>query len=332
MATEPQKLRDFVTGSGLSFKENGRSFIFDCPKCGGSDKVGVLKTNGYFKCWVCAETENYKGRPEILFSDMLVVPIRVVREQLYGLQPVSTLDPLEFGIADFFGPEDEVDVGGGELVTQVFPWHYHPIDQTLGAKGKAYMAGRGIPVEVATEYGLRYSPVERRVAFPVYAGEQLVGWQARSVGQTRFWSEEEQKFIEVAKILSSDDIPRDRTLMFSNRVVGQHAVLCEGPIDAMKAHLCGGNVAAMGKAISRGQINLLRGRGVERVYLALDPDAFAETSRLVRDMSDMEVYYMDPRTVGDGKDLGDLSFDKVLELFRSARRVGPGSLFVYFGR
>lgn len=327
MGTDPQKLLEFVQDSGLSYKHNSRSFLFECPKCGGKNKLWMLKGSGYWRCWSCP---GYRGKPEFFFSDALVVPVQLVREKLYGLQPVSTLDPIDLQFDDFFGPDDLELL---DVETKPYPWHYFPVEHPLGKKGRDYLVGRGIPPELSQEYQLRYSPIEGRVVFPVHMENRLVGWQGRLVGPSRFWSEDDQKYVDIAKVLSSKDIPRDRSLMFSHRLDNSdHAVLCEGPIDALKCHYIGGNVAAMGKAVSRGQLALIRSRGIRKLFLGLDPDAFEETARLVRDTSDFETYIMDPTDRGYvGKDLGALGFAEVEDLFCSARRVGPGALFVFFG-
>jgi hypothetical protein len=142
-------------------------------------------------------------------------------------------------------------------------------------------------------------------------------------------------------MLSSKDVPTAHVVMFANNLVGsEHAVVCEGPIDAIKADACGGNVATMGKAIGPGQIRTLRdpsrltreqvsaiwGSGIKRIYLALDPDAAKETSRLVREFSDMETYVMVPPK--PYHDLGEMSFQEVHDLFRAAKPVGAGKLFI----
>ncbi len=130
-------------------------------------------------------------------------------------------------------------------------------------------------------------------------------------------------------------------MMFANRLVGsKHVVVCEGPIDAIKADWCGGNVATMGKAVGLGQVKTLRdpdrlnrqqvgaicGAGIQKVYLALDDDAARETERLVRQFSDLEVYQMIPPA--PYHDLGEMDYPEVLELFRGAKRVNPGNVFI----
>jgi hypothetical protein len=143
-------------------------------------------------------------------------------------------------------------------------------------------------------------------------------------------------------MLSSKNIPTAQVVMFANRLQqSKHVVVCEGPIDAIKAHLCDGNVATMGKAVGAGQVQTIRDPerltrahvgafhcgGIEKVYLALDPDAARETGRLIREFSDMEVYLMTPPK--GRKDLGEMDYGEVLDLFHSARRVGAGHLSIH---
>jgi hypothetical protein len=170
------------------------------------------------------------------------------------------------------------------------------------------------------------------VIFPVQAAGDLYGWQARIIVANKF-VDEEGNAREIPKIVSSTGIPRDKTLMFADRLQGvDHAVLCEGPVDAIKAHLCRGNVAAMGKAVTKEQVRLLINAGVRKLYLALDPDAAAETQRLVRDnFDDFEIYNMIAQG-GDKPDLGAMEFSDVSDLFRAARRIEPGRIFIHLAR
>jgi hypothetical protein len=345
MSCNPNKLRQIIEASGLSYKQNSVSYIFTCPKCLKDDKLYLRKRDGRFTCWVCKETDNYQGRPEYALADLMLLPLSQVKQVLYGVVVPTTADALDLQLGDFFGEGDEVDREAVELPTRVFPYHYYPISHPLAHRGLTYLENRGIPLDVAMEYHLRFSPVERRVIFPVEVGSRLVGWQGRTVVDNQWWDEEREKYVEVSKILSSKDIPTANTVMFANRLKGSsHVVVCEGPVDAMKAHLCGGNVATMGKAIGQGQIKTIRdperltrldvglfsNSGIEKVYLALDPDAARETARLVREFSDLAVYVMTPPP--QYKDFGEMTFEQVYQVFQTAERVGPGRLFVHFKR
>ena len=328
---DPEVLREVVKSSGVSFHENKRSWIFTCPRCDGRKKLFIQKSDGRFVCWKCKETAGYQGRPEYALADLLGQSVREVVARLYGGAGVSVSVHLDVSIADFFGDADAEEEIPEQLPTVSWPYNYYPIDHPRSARGAAYLAQRGVPVEVARLYGVRYCPEQRRVVFPVESHGELYGWQGRLVVPHQYVDERGDPQ-EGMKIESSKEIPRERVLMFSDRLDGlEHVVLCEGPVDAMKAHLCGGNVCTMGKAVSRGQMGLLLNHGVKRLYLALDPDAADEVQRLMREYyDDVEVYRMLARKGSEEKaDLGAMTFEEVEGLFHRAERVGAGGLFVF---
>lgn len=326
---DPKVLKAYVESSGLSYKQNSISYIFTCPRCNKDQKLFLRKRDAKFICFYCSTTEGFRGRGEYCLAELLSIPVKVVQEKLYGAVSQESSVILYPDLQDFFG-DDEITEEPPELPALQWDHNCHPIDHPHSKRGLQYLEGRGIPLEVARQYNLRYIPQERRVVFPVEMGDKLLGYQKRTIIPDKVWNEEQGRYLTTAKILSSTGIPRERALMFSNRLAGQkHAILTEGPIDAIKCHAVGGgNVCAMGKLVSRGQINLLRNHGIHRIYLALDPDAAEETSRLVREFSDIEVYLMQPT----GKDLGEMSFEDVRELFLEAPRVSPSQLFVFLRR
>jgi hypothetical protein len=68
---------------------------------------------------------------------------------------------------------------------------------------------------------------------------------------------------KIPKILTTG--PRDTVLMFQDRLAtSDHAIICEGPVDALKCHLVGGNVATMGKVVSSRQIEIIKGSAASR--------------------------------------------------------------------
>lgn len=334
MAVDPEILESFILDKGLSFKKNSVSFVLDCPRC-GKDKLYIRRRDGRFICFVCAETENFRGNAEYALSELTNEPLWSVREFLYGeSQDIPESSHLELGFdfgARIDDDEDTILESDIPIPTMLWPFDYYPIDDRHSKKGLEYLESRGITLSVAKEYELRYCPQERRVIFPIMSGTKLVGWQKRLVIDNKHWDEDQGKWIETPKILSSMGIPRDRTLMFSHRLLGSpHAVVCEGPVDALKCHEIGGNVATMGKVVSRGQIELILASGVSKVYLALDPDAARETQKLLVTLADLECRLLEP-TPGK-KDLGEMSPGEVLESFLNAPLLNPGHLFVFFGR
>lgn len=337
------RLREFIEGKGLSHKKNSRSYLFDCPRCRGVDKLYMEQSNGRFKCMKCASAERFQGRAEFALAAIAMVPLREVRAFLYGVSFTGTAVELDLQIEDFFGEDDIVDSDAVDIPTMAFPLTYYPITHRHAVKGVEYLATRGIDLEMAKKYHLRYAPEENRVVFPVELGNRLVGWQKRLVTPDKIFNPEDEKFYTAAKMLSSKDIPTAHVVMFANNLVGsEHVIVCEGPIDAIKADACGGNVATMGKAIGQGQVKTIRDpqrltreqlsvlstSGIKRVYLALDPDAARETSRLVREFSDLEVYTM--LAPEPYHDLGDMSYNEVHQLFLNAKPASAGRVYISF--
>lgn len=326
---DSQALKLLIEESGLVFRQNKRSYVFTCPRCDKKDKLMMFKDDGKFVCWVCAETSGYKGRPEYALVDLLGMPMRAICERIYGDQfeklPVNYLD---IKLIDFFGDEEVPSDFKPPKVIQ-FPFDFYPIEHPHAAKGRAYLEGRGIGLDLAKAYRLRYHPVQRRVIFPVYGSDGLIGWQARAIFQTEWEDPETGQSKKCPKILTTGfESNRDNVLMFQERLgLSDHAVLCEGPVDAIKAHLCGSNVATMGKVVGEGQIALLRNAGIKRIYLALDPDAAQELSRICFKFGDLEIRHLTPAP--GFEDLGEMSPEMVLNQMRSAPRIFPGQVFVH---
>jgi len=320
-------LKALLDESGVAYKQNYKSFILTCPRCQKKEKLYLRKEDGRFVCWRCKETEGFQGRPEFALVEIVHLPLTEIRARLYGESRVVAAQYLDIQIKDFFAEEEEVDQDAYEPLPMLYPPDFFPIDHQSSVKGAEYLAGRGIDMQVAKAYDLYYCPSRRRVIFPVKIQDRVIGWQDRYIGQTE-WYDDCGKIITIVKALTATNLKRDRCLMFGNRLNNsKHCVLTEGPVDALKAHLCGGNVATMGKAVSAAQINLIRNSGAQKIYLALDPDAYLETKRLVSKFSDLEVYDMRPPV--PFKDIGEMSLQQVQTLFNEAPRVDTSRVFVY---
>lgn len=328
MSLDVKALVQLVEGSGVHYRQNSVSWIFDCPRCSKRDKLYLRKRDGRFVCWYCATISGYRGKPEYALSDILGVHIKELQERLYG--EGGGIDPgydVELYFEDFFGDTDDIPYDLLPLRAMTVPLDFYPLDHKFAARGLAYAQKRGIGLQLAEEYGLLYHPQDRRLIFPIVVDGRTVGWQARTTEPTEWWDEEAKVLRKAEKILTPPGVDRDRCVMFQDRLKGSpHAVICEGPIDAIKAHLCGGNVATMGKSISRGQIKVIRETGVKSIYLALDPDAAAEASRLCREFADLEVYFM--RIPKEFEDIGEMSPEAVFRLFQNAERVNASHVFL----
>lgn len=312
----PNELEKLLLKSGVPFKRKSRSFLLDCPRCNKRQKLWILQKNGAFVCWHCKETDNFKGWADEAISEVIGMDRQQVRSHIYE----NSLPPgnlLEFDLGLFGADEsDLVDLQSEQVPIPEIEWPYDtvPLQSKAGEKGLAYLRGRGIPLEVALYYKMVYWPSARRVMFPVIVDGLLVGYQGRAIDAGR-----------EPKILTSSGLRREYVLMFQDRLKrAKHAVICEGPVDAIKASLCGGNVATMGKAVSKPQLEIVRKMGISKVYLALDPDAAEEVQRLAFELGDMETRLLLPPN--GKKDLGECSFEEVLDAFKDAKPFTAGNL------
>lgn len=317
---DPAVLRSFVEGSGLSYDENSVSWIFTCPRCSKPKKLYLRKRDGRFVCWRCKETDNFQGRAEYALLELTGQSYDEVCRFLYGDIPLRDDPSLSSSIDDLFEEEDATEEFGHEVIK--WPYDFYSIDDLRSQRGAEYMIGRGVPLRLQKEYGLHYAPEQRRVYFPIGEKGFLYGYQGRLIVPHQYEDEETGESKEVPKILSSKGVRRDRVLMFADRLQGcEHAIVCEGPVDAIKAHFCRGNVATMGKEVSTHQIKMLINSGVKRVYIALDADATEAIERLISEMNgDVELYEMIPQQLGRKVDLGAMTFEEVYSLFLGAKR------------
>lgn len=317
---DPLALKELVDGSGLSPRSNRVSWIFTCPHC-SKPKLFLRKRDGRFICWRCATTISYQGPAEYALRDLLGLSVAELQKRLYG-EEVTHSSEARVQLPDL---HDFFDVEGGDVIPAelllppetFLPFDFLSLDDPCSIKGKEYLARRGIPLELAQRLGILYHPLHRRVIFPIVAGGKLRGWQARTV----------EDGVEPKILTHPEELQRNRVLMFQDSLqTGDTVVVCEGPVDGIKAHLCGPVVVTMGKSMSLRQIDIVLESGVRKVYLGLDPDAADELTRLCKAFSELEVYRLLPAP--GYEDLGEMSPEAVLEQFRRAPRVRSSNVFL----
>lgn len=310
----PDFLKEFIEKGTVSFRQNSISYIFTCPRCTKQRKLYIRKKDGKFRCFRCGETENFHGNAEYALSELYGIDAKTISEtinyskdsQFSGFLELNIKDPYS---ADDFGLEEVVI-----LKEVTMPTDYVDFTSPKFEKGLHYLNKRGIELEHIKEYGIKYHPSWNTVVFPVITDGKLVGWQERStVNDFRYTLKGFQK---------------EKALMFQDRLDSSpHAVLCEGPVDSLKAHICGGNVCAMGKGVSDIQLGIIKNK-VNKLYLALDPDAAEMINKICKSMYDyMDIYILFPPE--GKKDLGECTFKEVYEQFLKAPKY-EGQVFLNF--
>lgn len=341
--TDPGALNKFIRESGLAYRENATSYMFECPRCQKKDRLAMYKDSGMFRCHKC-HIDGFKGRPEFALTELTGKSLGDIRKAIYGSEVPPTMGYLDVILDDLWGDSEEIEVPEPEVKPPELLWPPDIIgteDPMSFVKAARYLHSRGITLEHVNTYDIRYSVVDRRVVFPVKIDGKLAGWQARFIGPTKVWLEDEERYRIIPKILTSESLmgKGQRWLMFQDRLKGSdHCVLAEGPISAIKAHKCGGNVASMGKAVSEYQLKTIT-KNVNKLYIALDPDAGEAIAKLAYDLYDeLEIYLLQPPqdllnvdSPENDKDLGDMLDEQVYEAFRRARPEPRGKLYISLG-
>lgn len=331
MRPDPEILAQVLRASGLSYRTTPSAYVFTCPQCGKPDKLHIRRAGkyaGYFVCFSgpCTADEFRGPNTEYALGPLLGIPAGEARELLGGAAKPSAGPTIHIPWLQDAPVEDEIP-------EVQHPDHHLDLRDPRATPGLAYLVSRGISLELAEEYGLRYSPVSRRVIAPICVDGRLLGWQGRSVVPTEWVNRDGEgrsrpKYVTEWGNRTAKGAPQ--VWIFQDRLLGaEHALVTEGYFDALAGHLVGGNVASGGKgAISPEKLRVLLGYGVKRIYSGLDPDAAERLGKLVRDAGThgVEVWRLD---VQRGNDLGAMAPEQVLELKESAKLATRHQVYVY---
>jgi len=321
---EPQTLAKVIKSLGVVIsKSTHNSYILDCPKCGKKDKLYIRKKDAAFICFSCGELSNFKGRADFALSVITGEPLESVRSQLLGEITLANFEEtFKFKLPIF--EEEVAPTEDFTLEPQPYPASVKELTHKLSLPGVKYLESRGVNLETALRYNVRYDIASKRVIFPVEANGDLYGWQGRYTNKTTYVFQD--KIVRIPKILTQNGTPRDKLVMFYDRLLGSDkAVICEGPMDAIACDLIGGNVATMGKIVTKWQIQLIRHLGVKTIYLGLDPDAIQETLRLINELEEeFNLYILEP--LPGFKDLGEMTPQQVYQQYLNAKPVNKPQL------
>lgn len=326
-SADPVLLADFLRSSGVGYKPTAKSYVFTCPRCRKPEKLWMYQDGTKFTCFSC---DKFSGAVEWALSALVDRPVGAVRKQVYKNFTVGDDGDFYFRL-DPDADEEEADYEDPLSLDEApdLAWNLDcvPLDDPQARPGVEYLAGRGVPAALAMEYDVRYSTEQRAIAFPAMVGTRMVAWQYRFLKPRRYVNKQGKQV--VMKAQSTENIPRDRVLLFQDRITaGGDVVLCEGPVDALKAHFWGGNVAAMGKDVSYGQILRILRSGAKRVFVAVDPDAAAKKADIVRQLhGSVEVF--DVQIPIKYKDLGEMPLDEAVDAIAAARPASPGDMYIH---
>ena len=307
------KLEEFLDDHGIFYRPRENSVTVICPNC-NKEKLDIHKSELNYICYYCADTTNPVRGPNAtkLLADLSGVNYGIVKRKLSGF--ISMLDFANYSITQTVEPVKVV-----EEISVKFPELSYRLNAAASKPAVEYLQNiRGIPLDIGIKYDLRYEPKKLSIIFPVYDNKKLIGYQNRSIDPN--CPKQYQK-------MTLKGFEKSDYLMFEDSIVGNSVILAEGPISALKFARTGvGFVATMGKYVSEKQMLRLRDRGIKRIYLALDDDAFAETKKLSEKYESMFEFYLlqlndaIKKELKDVKkpDFGDCNFQQIAIVLKEA--------------
>lgn len=321
------ELVDHLDTLGVEQVTHNNSIESECPSCGtrGEGKFLIRKSDGKTVCFKGSCDYGVK-KFDVYYSVVAGISLKEARDIISG--KIIERDTHELSLnLEAKGPQDEES---DELKPISWPPEgTYEIESYGGQMGAEYLMSRGIPVEIAKEYGIRFSINARRVYFPIKMGDQYYGYQARSIDKV------EPQF----RMLNNPGFKRSQMVMFANRLLNsRHAIITEGPVDAIKFHNAGGNICTMGKNISNNQIRLLEESGIDKIYLALDNDATADM-RWIQKKTKLPCFLIKvpqsaiERCLQNNKkaDFGECTFEECFQAFNDAEEFNRYTTFLYLG-
>jgi hypothetical protein len=270
----------------------------------------MLQANGFSVCY--RGSCDYGKRPFAYYiSKVAKIPLDAAKQLIYGgdllLAASEKID------LSFLDNEKVLD----ELKEIPYPNGFEHISSLFPSDARAYLEGRGIPMELVSLYDIKWNPNKRRVVLPIFMNHKCYGYQGRAIDDV------DKKL----RMLNNEGFRRESLVMFYDQVaVGGHVIINEGPFDAMKFHYCGGNIATLGKVVTNKQIELILQKKPSAIYLGLDDDAQAETKVLKEKLRGVPIFELSvPQTaidrcqlIGKKADFGECTFDEAKYAFFNA--------------
>jgi hypothetical protein len=298
-------LQELIETGGAPYKNTRNSWIMTCPHC-NKQKLWIRKSDGCGVCWTCSR--KYPGtRLYPILAQIYGLDINIIKSTLENQIQYQDDNTLEAMLERYGFNDDEIEFDGTPPPIDI-PDRIVPLNHKLAWSGVIYLETRGVSFDIAQQYDIHFDVQQQRVVFPVILDGVWRGWQARLTYPS-----------DMIRKIDTQGAVGGKCLLFQSRLDNaEHAVITEGPFDAIKCHLIGGNTATMGKTVSRDQIEIYKNSKVKNFYIGLDNDAWQEINDLVRklDQTERNIYLL--KTPDNRSDLGECTYEEVLESFHHA--------------
>jgi DNA primase len=286
---------DTTLGVGSSLKGNEQ--VHHCPFCHHhKKKLQVNLDTQQWHCWVC----NSKGRS----ISSLLRKLNVDKRDLDRLHKIYGDEPT-------YSPTDEYVIKL-QLPKEFKQLHFKPLGLFNPVYNKAihYLSQRGIKESEIVKYNIGYCEdglYKGRIIIPSYdASGELNYFIARS-----FYEDETIKY-------KNPPVNRD-VIVFENQINWNEPItLVEGAFDAFSVKR--NVIPLLGKFLLSKLKNKIFEKGVKEITIMLDSDAIEDSTKHTD-------YFMKngikvKNIIPSGKDAGELGYEKVNNLIKSAEETG----------
>ena len=286
---------DTTLGVGSSLKGNEQQH--HCPFCHHhKKKLQVNLDTQQWHCWVC----NSKGRS----ISSLLRKLNVDKKDLDRLHKIYGDEPT-------YSPTDEYVIKL-QLPKEFKQLHFKPSGSFNPVYNKAihYLLQRGIKESEIVKYNIGYCEeglYNGRIIIPSYDGSgELNYFIARS-----FYEDETMKY-------KNPPVNRD-VIVFENQINWNEPItLVEGAFDAFSVKR--NVIPLLGKFLLSKLKNKIFEKGVKEITIMLDADAIEDSTKHTD-------YFMKngikvKNIIPSGKDAGELGYEKVNNLIKSAEETG----------
>lgn len=316
-----QKIMDSLN---MVYEERYQYIVAACPIHGGDRRDGFSWhiDFGMFQCFSrgCHERIGkdvyalVKGTLDLSFSDA-VKYVKEICEKHHGAIDVSDTKH----IVDTKKFVDQMKLKNRE--TRIYP------EETLKhLRYHSYLESRNYPKELAESYQVgftdrKYAEMSNRVIFPIRnANCQIVGFTGRTL-------DPDWKAKGIGKWRHSNGFDKEHNLFNIDRAC-KHieetgtAILVEGALDVLRLEQAGikNSVAIFGRKLFNGQIALLLSIGANRLIIAFDADNAGLTGAETAAKSASAFFEIVNFCPDGAKDVGDMSVEKIQELFNKLNK------------
>jgi len=254
--------------------KNGEEFRINCINPDHFRIKGELDTKhhlyiniktGFFICPIC----NWRGNFYKFVSFVEGLSWREVYDKYKNESEDISLADFQAVVENRLYPVNEqeqvnTNIGSG--------FGFETLEITEDTIAYKYLVGRGITMEKIKKYRLKYcirGKYAFRIIIPTYENNKLVYFVARKYISAFF----APKVMNPPKS-STQFLPKNEIVFgIDNIIKGEWLVITEGVFDAMTIPNYG--IALLGKYLSNKQFFKIINLGIQRVYVMLDNDAYA---------------------------------------------------------